>query len=143
MHCGLRWTVKMWIFKYKPFTHRRIHFRDWSDRILINHISNHKKNFSQEGSSVRFCRLFYWLVGCPFDLSGQHSKAEAAAWARQKQQPEIHHLIFSMQAAAAVLEAEILYFTLNIYTRSNFGVVFLFICARCRVKNAFFQKEWG
>ena len=35
----------MWIFKYKPFTHRRIHFRDWSckDKIIFNHISNYKK----------------------------------------------------------------------------------------------------
>ena len=42
----------MWIFKYKPFTHRRIHFRDWSckDKIIFNHISNHTQNFSHIGA---------------------------------------------------------------------------------------------
>ena len=42
----------MWIFKYKPFTHRRIHFRDWSwkDKILINHISNLNKIVSHIGA---------------------------------------------------------------------------------------------
>ena len=72
----------MWIFKTKPFTHRRMHFRDcsWKDEILIKHISKHKHKFSHIGACTCAQEPKTYAHGRKLEFKSQKLTCTACFW---------------------------------------------------------------